>query len=78
MSTELTLDELREQISAIDRGIFEAINARLRLVAQLKVVKQESGLAFVDPTREAALFEERIRENSGPLSAEERGAAVIL
>jgi len=70
MSDYVTLDELREQISAIDRGIFESINARLRLVAQLKVVKQESGLAFLDPGREAALFEERLRENGGPLSDE--------
>ena len=70
MSADLTLDELRERISAIDRGIFEAINARLRLVAQLRVVKQESGLAFLDLGREAALFEERIRENGGPLSDE--------
>ena len=70
MSADLTLDELREQISAIDRGIFEAINARLRLVAQLKVVKLESGLDFLDPEREAALFEARRRENGGPLSDE--------
>ena len=70
MSGDLTLDELREQISAIDRGIFEAINARLRLVAQLKVVKQRNGLAFLDPGREAALVEDRLRENGGPLSDE--------
>jgi chorismate mutase/prephenate dehydratase len=70
MSDDLTLDELRARISAIDRGIFEAINERLRLVARLKAVKRENGIAFVDREREAALFDERARENGGPLSEE--------
>lgn len=62
------LKDLRAQISAIDRGIVDAINERLRLVTQLKQVKREHGIAFYDPAREAALFEERVRENGGPLS----------
>jgi chorismate mutase len=70
MSDDGTLNDLRDQISAIDRAIFAAVNERLRLVAQLKQVKQEQGLAFVDPDREAALLEERLRENNGPLSAD--------
>jgi chorismate mutase len=70
MSGDGTLAELRDQISAIDRAIFAAVNERLRLVARLKQVKQEQGLAFVDPKREAALIDERLRENDGPLSAE--------
>jgi chorismate mutase/prephenate dehydratase len=64
------LDELREEISALDRVIFAALNERLRLVARLKQVKEELGVAFVDPEREAALYEERVRENAGPLSDE--------
>jgi chorismate mutase / prephenate dehydratase len=70
MSGDRTMDDLREQISAVDRAIVEAINERLRLVARLKRYKDEHGIAFVDPEREAALFEERSRENSGPLSDE--------
>jgi chorismate mutase/prephenate dehydratase len=70
MSGDGTLNELRDQISAIDRAIFAAVNERLELVAQLKQVKQEQGLAFVDPDREAALIDERLRENDGPLSAD--------
>jgi chorismate mutase / prephenate dehydratase len=62
------LKELRAQISAIDRGIIEAINARLRLVTELKQVKREHRLAFYDPEREAALFDARVSENTGPLS----------
>jgi chorismate mutase/prephenate dehydratase len=61
---------LREQISAIDRAIVEAVNERLRLVARLKQFKDEHGIAFVDAQREAALYEERARENGGPLSDE--------
>jgi chorismate mutase len=64
------MDDLREQISAIDRAIVDAVNERLRLVARLKRHKHELGIAFVDPEREAALHEERLRQNGGPLSDE--------
>lgn len=62
------LRDLREQISALDRAIVDTVNERLRLVAQLKRHKDEHGIAFIDPEREAALYEERQRENAGPLS----------
>jgi chorismate mutase len=62
------LQELRAQITAIDRAIFAAVNERLRLVARLKRVKDEHGIGFLDTGREAALLEERARENEGPLS----------
>ena len=35
--------KLREQVSDVDRGLVEAINARLRLVAQLKSYKDSRG-----------------------------------
>ena len=70
MTDDGTLHDLRAQITAIDRGIFAAVNERLRLVAQLKQFKREQGLDFVDPEREAALIDERLRENDGPLSAD--------
>jgi chorismate mutase len=70
MSGDGTLNDLRDQISAIDRTIFAAVNERLRVVARLKQVKQEQGLAFIDPDRETALIDERLRENGGPLSAD--------
>lgn len=60
---------LREEISDNDRKIVEALNARLRLVAKLKRVKEERGLGFVDAAREEWLFEYLSRENGGPLSA---------
>lgn len=70
MTDDGTLHDLRAQITAIDRGIFAAVNERLRLVAQLKQFKREQGLDFVDPEREAALIDERLQENDGPLSAD--------
>ena len=59
---------LREQIADNDRAIVEAINRRLELVAQLKQVKEERGMAFLDPDREAWMQEYLDRANRGPLS----------
>ena len=43
---------VREQISAIDRAIVEAVNQRLELVAKIKAYKESRGLGFLDPERE--------------------------
>ncbi len=72
----MSLDELREQVTENDREIVEAINKRLELVAQIKRYKEENGIVFLDPGREAALLEELRRTNRGPLSDE--GLAHIL
>jgi chorismate mutase / prephenate dehydratase len=68
--TDPVLAELRRQISEIDRSIIEAFNRRLEVVAQIKRHKDERGLAFVDPDREAAMLEQQARVNRGPLTAE--------
>ena len=60
--------QLREQISDLDRGIVDAINKRLKLVAQLKRYKEERGISFVDPDREEWMFSYQSRANRGPLS----------
>jgi chorismate mutase len=62
------LDELRAEITAVDREILAAVNRRLQLVDRLKRHKEEHGIAFVDPDREARMLAERLRENAGPLS----------
>jgi chorismate mutase/prephenate dehydratase len=64
------MDDLRARISATDRQIVELVNRRLELVAELKRYKDEHGIAFVDPEREAQLYAERAAENGGPLSDE--------
>lgn len=64
------MDELRARISATDREIVELVNRRLELVAELKRYKDEHGIAFFDPEREARLYADRAEENGGPLSDE--------
>ena len=68
--TDPVLADLRRQISEIDRAIVEAFNRRLEVVAQIKRHKDEHGLAFVDPDREAAMLEQQTSENRGPLTNE--------
>jgi chorismate mutase / prephenate dehydratase len=62
--------QLREQLSDNDVHIVEALNARLKLVAQLKRVKEERGIDFLDPAREAWMLQYLTRANRGPLSPE--------
>jgi len=60
--------QLREQLSDNDVRIVEALNARLRLVARLKSVKEERGIDFLDPAREEWMLQYLTRANRGPLS----------
>ena len=62
--------QLREQLSDNDVAIVEAINARLKLVARLKRVKEERGIGFLDPAREEWMLQYLSRANRGPLSTE--------
>jgi chorismate mutase len=64
------IKQLREQLSDNDAKIVEAINARLKLVAELKRVKDERGFNFLDPAREEWLLQYLAQQNRGPLSAE--------
>ncbi len=61
---------LRDEITAIDRELLALVNRRIDTVAHLKRHKDEHGIAFVDPDREARMIAERIAENAGPLSEE--------
>jgi chorismate mutase len=62
--------QLREQLSDVDRGLVDAVNARLKLVAQLKRYKESRGIEFVDPEREEWMVNYLLRANRGPLSEE--------
>jgi chorismate mutase / prephenate dehydratase len=68
--TDPVMKQLREQISDLDRSVIDAINRRLKLVAQLKRYKDEQGIDFVDPEREEWMFAYQSRANRGPLSDE--------
>ncbi len=71
MSTDANdplIKQLREQLSDNDVRIVEAVNARLKLVARLKRVKEERGIDFLDPAREEWMLQFLTRANRGPLS----------
>jgi chorismate mutase len=62
-------DEIRRRIAEQDRAILAAVNARLRLVAELKEHKARTGRELVDPDQEERLLRALVDENGGPLSA---------
>ena len=64
------LRQFREQISDTDRALVDAMNKRLRLVAQIKAYKESRGIGFVDPEREEWMLQYLTRANAGPLSPE--------
>ena len=67
--TDPVIQQFRDKISDNDRALVEAVNARLRLVAQLKAYKESKGIDFVDPEREEWILRDLARANRGPLSA---------
>ena len=67
-STDPLIRQLREQLSDNDVAIVEAVNARLKLVARLKRVKEERGIDFLDPAREEWMLQYLTHANRGPLS----------
>jgi chorismate mutase / prephenate dehydratase len=69
MTDDPLVTELRAQITAADRTILDAVNARIELVARLKRHKETVGLDFLDPDREARLLRGLAEANPGPLSA---------
>ena len=68
--TDPVIQQFRDKISDNDRALVEAVNARLRLVAQLKAYKESRGIDFVDPEREEWILRDLVRANRGPLSAD--------
>ena len=64
------VEQLREQITSLDRSLVETINKRLKLVQQLRRYKERHGLPFLDPAREEWMLSYLARANRGPLSAE--------
>jgi chorismate mutase len=68
--TDARTRRLRAEIAARDRAILAAVNARLRLVAELRAHKEQLGAAFVDREQEERLLHALAAINSGPLSSE--------
>ena len=62
------IGEFREQITAVDRELLEAVNRRIELVRRLHDYKVAEGLPLRDPGREESLVRELQDQNGGPLS----------
>jgi chorismate mutase len=68
MSMDPVLASYRDEITSLDVQLVETINKRLETVLELRRHKEETGLAFVDPDREAWLVAHLKEGNGGPLS----------
>ena len=69
MSTD-DLRGLRGQIDGINQQLLRLLNERLRLVERVKDVKQRTGSDMFSPQREAAMFDQLLLANEGPLTAD--------
>jgi chorismate mutase len=70
MTEDANVERVRAKLSKHDRVILDAVNARLRLVSELKRYKEDAGIPFVDADQERRLLERLAAANSGPLSEE--------
>ena len=70
------LDELRREISELDRQLLALVNRRLELVTAVRDYKDSAGERWIDREREAELVQALVEENPGPLS--ERGVRSIF
>ena len=68
--TDPTVQQLRDEIAAIDRAILDDVNARIELVAKIRSTKADAGVPFVDRDRERELIDALGSGNAGPLSAD--------
>jgi chorismate mutase len=67
---DTTVASYRDEITALDVRLLSTINARIKAVKALAQYKEERGLAFHDPEREAWLVAYLKRVNGGPISDE--------
>ena len=65
-----TVQQLRDEIAAVDRAILDDVNARIELVAKIRSHKADAGLPFVDRARERELIEALGAQNAGPLTTD--------
>jgi chorismate mutase / prephenate dehydratase len=69
-AVDQVVESFREEITALDVRLVSTINARIKAVTALAEYKQQRGLAFLDPNREAWLIAHLKRVNTGPISNE--------
>lgn len=76
MTGDPVLASYRDEITALDLQLLETVNRRLETVLELRRHKEETGLAFLDPDREAWLVAHLKERNGGPLS--DRGVEELI
>ena len=68
-ATPRSLDELRQEIDAIDRQVHTLIQQRGGLAGEIAEIKKRDGLDKVRPGREAALMRELVARHEGAFPA---------
>lgn len=73
MSEKKSLEQLRDDIDALDKQLLDLISQRARCAQEVAEVKNESPepTVFYRPEREAQVLRKVIEQNQGPLSEEE-------
>lgn len=66
--SEDRLEELRRQLSEVNRRLLEDLNERLRLVGEVRELKLQRGITMFDPAREEHMMGELLSANAGPMS----------
>jgi chorismate mutase len=61
------INELRDNIDAIDRELVDKLNSRAGLALEIRKLKQENNLQLYDPGREEQIFKSITAINNGPL-----------
>jgi chorismate mutase len=73
LAEELTIEDLRKRIDAIDEQLVRLLNVRVACAVEVGRLKHEAGLAVYQPGREAEVLNGVRRsasERGGPLTAE--------
>ncbi len=63
----MNLDDLRQQIDALDRDLVRLLNERTRVALEIGRAKRESGQEFYVPSRERAVLDRVAALSEGPL-----------
>lgn len=61
------LQEYREEINKIDRGIVDLVNRRAEIVLLIKRMKEKYDMPLYDAKREEDLMNNIVKYNKGPL-----------
>jgi len=62
-----TLNEIREEIDAIDTNVHDLLMRRAEIVISVASAKKKEGLQIVQPAREAAMIRRLLARHNGPL-----------